>query len=40
MGEEPTWLLREWVEESDLFILSTHLLVAVAKCHGYHDGMK
>jgi death-on-curing protein len=26
--------------ESDLFILSAHLLVAVAKCHGYIDGMK
>ena len=77
MGEEPIWLLREWVDEahsralrthgglsgirdanaleaaiasprnlwaygneSDLFILSAHLLVAVAKCHGYNDGMK
>jgi len=77
MGEEPIWLLREWVDEahsralrthgglsgirdahaieaaidsprnlwaygdeSDLFVLSAHLLVAVAKCHGYNDGMK
>ena len=77
MGEEPTWLLREWIyeahslalrthgglpgsrdsnaleaalasprnlwaygDESDLIDLSAHLLVAVAKCHGYLDGMK
>ena len=77
MGEEPIWLLREWVDEahnralsthgglqgvrdanaleaalaspqnlwahggeSNLFALASHLLVAVAKCHGYSDGMK
>jgi len=27
-------------DEADLFILSARLLVAVAKCHGYIDGMK